>query len=97
MVGDARQRRLFAVADAARSQDNVELAGGDNGIFAEGFVKVAETEEKDLVGVLGFDVEILLSGWGVFLFCHACDSKVSGGFGQGRVLGNILYCVLRIP
>jgi len=56
--------------DAARSEDNIEFAGGDDRIFTEGFVEIAETEEENRVGVLGFYIKVLLADGGVFFLCH---------------------------
>src|SRR5208283_3010635 len=59
---------FFAIAGG---EGDLKFAGGDDGVFVEEFVEIAETEEKEGVGVAGFDRVVLLHEWG-------------GGFGHGE-------------
>src|SRR5208337_3154798 len=48
---------LFAIAGGER---DLEFAGGDDGVFVEEFVEIAEAEEQESVGVAGFNRVVLL-------------------------------------
>jgi hypothetical protein len=43
------------------------------GIIIEGFVKITQPEEDDGIGMLCFDIEILLSAGCDFAFGHECS------------------------
>jgi hypothetical protein len=40
------------------------------GVVVKGFVKIAQPEENDSIGMLAFDIKVLLAGGGDFGFCH---------------------------
>src|SRR5256885_2386312 len=48
---------LFAIAGG---QSDLQLAGGEHGVFVKQFVEIAEAEEQKRVGIAGFDVVVLL-------------------------------------
>jgi hypothetical protein len=50
----------------------LEFARGDDGVFVEKFVEIAEAKEEEGMGVAGFDRVVLLHEWG-------------GGFGHGKL------------
>ena len=64
MVGNAGQGGAQAFADRARGQDDIEFARDGLGVFVEGLVEVPEAEEQDGIGVLAFDLEVLLADRG---------------------------------
>ena len=57
----ARHRDALAFADRAAGQHKIKLAGGDFGIVVEHLVKVAQAEQEDTVGILPFNIQILLA------------------------------------
>ncbi len=64
VVRDARQRDAHAAADGTGGEHDVEFAGGDLGVLVEGLVEIADAEEEDRVGMVAFDLEVLLADGG---------------------------------
>jgi len=61
MSGESGQGdRLLPIPGIAARQRYVERSGGDPGVFEERLVEVPQSEEKDLVGMLSLDPEVLL-------------------------------------
>ena len=73
VVGDAAHGNGLAFFAVAGGEGDLEFAGGDDGVFVEEFVKVAEAEEEEGVGIAGFYRGVLLH--------ERC-----GGFGHGEVI-----------
>jgi hypothetical protein len=71
VVGDATHGNGLAFFAIARGEGDLKFAGGDDGVFVEEFVEIAEAEEEEGVRVAGFDRVVLLHEWG-------------GGFGHGE-------------
>jgi hypothetical protein len=60
MMGDTAHRDAIALADLPRGQDQLQHLRADARILTEHFVKIAEAEEQQDIGILGFDALILL-------------------------------------
>src|SRR5437870_12018003 len=73
MVRNTRERHPLPLAHGPRGQRNLELASYRLCVLIERFVKVAEAEEEQGVGIAALDVQVLTSERG----CHAagCTSK----------------------
>jgi len=80
VIGDAAHGNGLALFAIAGGEGDLELAGGDDGVFVEEFVEVAKAEEKEGVGVAGFDRVVLLH--------EGC-----GGFGHGEVISKELSAI----
>ena len=66
VVGDAAHGNGLALLAIARSEGDLKLAGGDDRVFVEKLVKIAEAEEKQGLGMLPLDGVVLLHqrrGW----------------------------------
>ena len=72
MIGDAAHGDGLAFFAIAGGEGDLEFTGGDDGVFVEEFVEVAEAEKEEGVGVAGF--------YRVVLLHEGC-----GGFGHGRL------------
>ncbi len=46
VVGDAAHRNRLTLFAIARGQGDLQFAGGEDGVFVEQFVEIAETEEE---------------------------------------------------
>src|SRR5439155_3448017 len=73
MVRNTRERHALPLAHGPRGQRNLELPRHRLCVLIERFVKVAEAEEEQGVGIAALDVRVLTSERG----CHAagCTSK----------------------
>src|SRR5207247_1121022 len=73
MVRNTRERHALPLAHGPRGQRNLELPRHRLCVLIERFVKVAEAEEEQGVGIAALDVQVLTSERG----CHAagCTSK----------------------
>src|SRR5205823_14872902 len=60
VIWHAANRRLMFLSLSARGEDEIEDGGCFLGILVEHLVEVAETIEKDSVGGLPLDLEVLL-------------------------------------
>ena len=60
MIGHACHFDRLAADLPARGERDVQQFGGFNGVVKKEFVKIAHAVEHEFVGVLGFDVEVLL-------------------------------------
>ena len=80
VIGNAAHGDGLAFFAIAGGEGDLEFAGGDDGVFVEEFVEVAETEEEEGVGVARFDRVVLLH--------EGC-----GGFGHGEVISKELSVI----
>ena len=71
MVRDAAHGNGLAAFAIAGGERDLQFVGGDEGVLVEELVEVAEAEQEQGVGVVGFDRVILPHEWG-------------GGFGHGK-------------
>ncbi len=70
MIGDAGHAAMrVPFAYRAGGQHDVEFAGGDFSIFVKGFVEIPQAKEENGIGILAFDVKILLANGGDVIFC----------------------------
>jgi len=60
VVGDPAHRDRLALFAIARSESDVQFAGGDHGVFVEQLVEIAEAEEQEGVRIARLDGVILL-------------------------------------
>src|SRR6476646_10028445 len=70
MIRNSCQRDAHTLSNRTRSQYNIELAGGQFSIFIKGFVEIAQPKEENCVGVIPFDIQILLAGRGSIIIMH---------------------------
>jgi hypothetical protein len=63
VVGDAAHGDGLAFFAIAGGERDLQFAGGEDGVFVEEFVKVAQAEEQEGVGITGFDRLVLLHQW----------------------------------
>jgi hypothetical protein len=61
MMGHPGHRDALAFGDGAGGQHEVQFAGGNFGVGVKRFVEVAQAEEEQRVGVLGFQLKVLFS------------------------------------
>ena len=102
MVRHAGHFDGLAVDLAAGGERDIEQAGGFFGVGEEELVEVAHAVEQEFVGVLGFDVEILLhhGGYGAFAAHKRLPEKWKGErrycsrCGGGR---NVCACKMICP
>ncbi len=61
MVGDARHGHTHAFGHRAAGEHDIQGFAGLLRVFVEGFVKIAQAEEDDRLGVFAFDLQVLLA------------------------------------
>jgi hypothetical protein len=59
VIGNATHRDGLAFFAIAGSESDLKRPGSDEGVVEEKFVEIAETEEEEGAGMLGFDVVVL--------------------------------------
>src|SRR5436189_6141927 len=85
MVRNTRERHALPLAHGPRGQRKLELPRHRLCVLIERFVKVAEAEEEQGVGIAALDVQVLTSergchaaGWtSTRLWSDGCDAKYS--------------------
>ena len=61
VIRNASHWNALVLGHVSRGQDDVQFASSNLSILIEGFVKIAQSKEKDRVGVLGLNLQILLA------------------------------------
>ena len=65
VIGDAAHGNGLALFAIAGGEGDLEFAGGDDGVFVEEFVEIAEAEEEEGVRIAGlYGVVLLHQGGG---------------------------------
>ena len=90
MVGEARQLHVHRRAVGAPCEGDPEDLGGGYSIITEGLIEVADAKEEDSIGVLGFELQVLLHHRGLCnLLCHRTLTGLcsEGNRGEEGLLG----------
>jgi hypothetical protein len=77
-VGNARQGYPLSLADGARGEDDLQLAGDELGVLVEGLVEVAQAEEDDGLGEAALYLQVL-TGAGAWSWADGSSQGSSPG------------------